>query len=111
MENIQTHSKCTRKYYDHKSGTWKPLFMVEGMSAYQTAVLHGYQGDESDFYEALASILDIYKEYKDIKERLDDLIIDNLESTETNKALSANQGRLIKELIEKLDSINWKKYE
>lgn len=68
---------------------------VEGKSAYEVAVENGYQGTEEEWTEAFLTP-DGYIPRTDI--------VDNLESTATNKPLSANQGKELKEYIKNVSS-------
>ena len=72
----------------------------EGKSAYEVAVENGYQGTEEEWTEAFLTP-DGYIPRTDI--------VDNLESTATNKPLSANQGRNIKEKSSYYDEITYEK--
>lgn len=63
----------------------------KGKSAYEVAVDNGYEGTEEEWVNSFLTP-DGYVQKQDI--------IDNLESTEVEKVLSANQGRILKNLID-----------
>lgn len=62
-----------------------------GYSAYEIAVLHGYEGTEQDWIDHFGLDLSGYVQTSDV--------VDNLTSTETTHPLSANQGKNLKDDI------------
>ena len=62
-----------------------------GYSAYEIAVLHGYEGTEQDWIDHFGLDLSNYVQTSDV--------VDNLTSTETTHPLSAKQGKVLKDDI------------
>ena len=60
-----------------------------GYSAYEIAVLHGYEGTEQDWIDHFGLDLSGYVQTSDV--------VDNLTSTETTHPLSAKQGKVLKD--------------
>lgn len=67
-----------------------------GYSAYEIAVLHGFEGSEQDWIDHFGLDLTDYIKTSDV--------IDDLTSTSTNYPLSANQGKELKTLVDGLDT-------
>ena len=63
-----------------------------GYSAYEIAVLHGYEGTEQDWIDHFGLDLSDYIQTSDV--------VDDLTSTSTNYPLSAKQGKELKTLID-----------
>ena len=60
-----------------------------GLSAYELAVKHGYEGTEQDWIDHFGLDLSGYVQTSDV--------VDNLTSTETTHPLSAKQGKVLKD--------------
>lgn len=67
-----------------------------GYSAYDIAVLHGFEGSEQDWIDHFGLDLTDYIKTSDV--------IDNLTSEYTTHPLSANQGKELKTLVDGLDT-------
>lgn len=67
-----------------------------GYSAYEIAVLHGYEGTEQDWIDHFGLDLSGYVQTSDV--------IDNLTSEYTTHPLSAKQGKELKTLVDGLDT-------
>lgn len=68
---------------------------VDGKSAYEVAVEQGYSGTEEEWAN---SFLSPYYYYS--KQDIDNKIVDNLNSNDNKKILSAKQGKVLKENID-----------
>jgi len=66
-----------------------------GYSAYEIAVQNGYEGTEEEWADSFLNAENFYN-----KSETKGLVIDNLESNLTDQPLSANQGKVLKELLD-----------
>lgn len=124
---MTTYSK---KYFNEETQQWEPLYSTEGRSAYETAKLNGYTGTEEEFNKVLSKIPVIISSIESyptegsknlitsggvwqaidnvhttINNQIKSSIVDNLESLAADKSLSANQGRILKEMITNLANL------
>lgn len=105
------------KYYkDNKwttfPGTIGPIGK-SGKDAYQLAVDGGYSGTKEDFLRSLSDLINIrpdlnaaitstnnnHNDILSLKDKIYKDIVDNCESNDANKMLSARQGKVLKSLI------------
>ena len=125
---MTTYSK---KYFNEETQQWEPLYSTEGRSAYETAKLNGYTGTEEEFNKVLSKIPviissiesyptegsknlitsgGVYQALKDsetsaIPNAIKAAIVDNLDTEDSNKALSATQGKVLKTMISNLANL------
>lgn len=125
---MTTYSK---KYFNEETQQWEPLYSTEGCSAYETAKLNGYTGTEEEFNKVLSKIPviissiesyptegsknlitsgGVYQALKDsetsaIPNAIKAAIVDNLDTEDSNKALSATQGKVLKTMISNLANL------
>lgn len=86
------------------------LLSLKGKDAYTIAVEGGYKGTEEEFNNALTTapiavdnITNIVN--TEISNQIKSSIVDNLTSSETEKSLSAKQGKVLKDLIDSLANL------
>lgn len=92
------------------------LGRVQGLSAYEIATQKGFEGTEEEWIASLKGEAFTFEDFT--QEQLIDLkgekgdkgeiaysdVVDNLESLETQKPLSANQGRILNGLFDKVNN-------
>ena len=92
------------------------LGRVQGLSAYEIATQKGFEGTEEEWIASLKGEAFTFEDFT--QEQLTDLkgekgdkgeiaysdVVDNLESIETHKPLSANQGRILNGLFDKVNN-------
>lgn len=103
------------KYFNREQNKWvifPGTVGAPGKDAYFIAQENGYTGTKEEYINALIDIPNIKDQIGTVNEtiagvpnQIKDSIVDNLESLATDKSLSANQGRILKEMIANLASL------
>lgn len=102
------------KIYDREQKKWiifPGTVGAPGKDAYLIAQENGYTGTKEEYTKILTDIPELISNIKqditsirttEISDQIKSSIIDNLESLAADKSLSANQGRVLKEMIANL---------
>lgn len=100
----------------YKDGKWQIFpgtIGAPGKDAYTIAVENGYTGTREAYNSSLTKIPEIFQNVELLLDNislinsyLEDLIVDDLESSDPNKALSAKQGAILNSLIQGIKTFN-----